>query len=195
MRIRPQPSHRPARQRGVVLFVTLIVLVALAMAALALLRSTDVAGLVAGNLSFKRSALNATDLGVRAATAYVVGLGNDTTTPAGGCYSANQLDADAAGLPLVLGDATAFALAHPACQTTAAATGDRIYFFTERLCPLAGVPAYDSQCASGHLLQSGRDTGRSPLTEVRPLYRTTVRVDGPRATTSFSQVIWQRAAT
>jgi Tfp pilus assembly protein PilX len=176
-----------------VLLVTLVVLVALAMAALALLRSTDVAGLVAGNLSFKRSALNASDLGVKAATAYVVALGNDTTTPAAGCYAANEVEADPSGLPTVLADAAAFSKAHAACQATATATGEKIYFYTERLCPLAGVPAYDSQCAASHLLQSGQDTGRTPLTVVRPLYRTTVRVDGPRATTSYAQVVWQRS--
>jgi type IV pilus assembly protein PilX len=192
MRTHARSSHRRARQHGVVLFVALIVLVALAMAALALLRSTDVASLVAGNLAFKRSALNSTDLGVKAAYAYVVGLGNDTTSPAGGCYSAAQVDSDASGLPTLLADPVAFVKTHPACQATGGIAGEKIYFYTERLCALADVPAYAGQCGAAHVVQSGVDAAHALLTVVQPVYRTTVRVDGLRSTNSVSQVIWRR---
>jgi type IV pilus assembly protein PilX len=59
-----QPRHRLAtassnRQQGVVLLVALIVLVALTLAGVALVRSVDTANLVAGNLSFHQSAIQA----------------------------------------------------------------------------------------------------------------------------------------
>ena len=64
---RPRLNSLPEGQRGVILFVALIVMVIMSLAAIALVRSVDTANLVAGNQSFKQSALNATDLGVQAA--------------------------------------------------------------------------------------------------------------------------------
>ena len=57
-----QPATFPERQRGVVLFIALIVMVAMSLAAIALFRSVDTANLVAGNQAFKQGALNATCL-------------------------------------------------------------------------------------------------------------------------------------
>ena len=62
-------SHASGRaeQRGVVLFIALIVMVAMSLAGIALIRSTDTAGIVAGNLAFKQAATNALDRSVEAA--------------------------------------------------------------------------------------------------------------------------------
>src|SRR5256885_15968678 len=67
------------RQRGVTLFIALIVLVAMTMAAVAMMRSVDTATVVAGNIGFRQSAVNAADQGVQAAYAW---LGATFKTPA-----------------------------------------------------------------------------------------------------------------
>src|ERR1700694_4797010 len=49
-------SH-PTRQHGVVLFIALIVMVALSLAAIALIRSVDTTNAVVGNLAFRLSSI------------------------------------------------------------------------------------------------------------------------------------------
>jgi len=51
----------PAKQRGVIVFIALIVLVAMTLAALAMIRSTDTGNVIAGNLAFKQSTANVSD--------------------------------------------------------------------------------------------------------------------------------------
>jgi Tfp pilus assembly protein PilX len=80
------------RQRGVVLFFTLIALLAMSLAAVALIRSVDTSALIAGNLSFKQSTLISADAGVEASMATLAAIrdgapagsdiDNDPTYPA-----------------------------------------------------------------------------------------------------------------
>lgn len=67
-----------SRQKGVVLIITLIVLVAMMLGALTMVRATDSATLVAGNLAFKQSALASGDSGVEAAAAWLAGQSSAT---------------------------------------------------------------------------------------------------------------------
>lgn len=55
------------KQRGVVLFFTLVALVVMSLAALALVRSVDTGSMIAGNLAFKQAATISADAGVEAA--------------------------------------------------------------------------------------------------------------------------------
>ncbi len=64
-----------ARQKGVVLLITLIMLVAMTLAAIALMRSVDTSNLVAGNMAFEQSSLNVADLGTEQAITYLYQLG------------------------------------------------------------------------------------------------------------------------
>ena len=59
--------RRVRRERGVVLFIALLVMVALSLAGVALLRSADTATTVAGNLAFKQSAAAAVDRSIEQA--------------------------------------------------------------------------------------------------------------------------------
>jgi Tfp pilus assembly protein PilX len=72
-----QPAHGATcgrRQRGVVLFFTLIALLAMSLAAVALIRSVDTSALIAGNLSFKQSTLISADAGVEASMATLAAI-------------------------------------------------------------------------------------------------------------------------
>jgi type IV pilus assembly protein PilX len=60
----PRPA---ARQRGVMLIIALIVLVAMTMAGIAMMRSVDTATIVAGNIATKQSSVSGADAGLQAA--------------------------------------------------------------------------------------------------------------------------------
>lgn len=59
------------KQRGVVLFFTLIALVVMSLAAVALIRSVDTSTMIAGNLAFRQSATSSGDSGIEAAIAWL----------------------------------------------------------------------------------------------------------------------------
>lgn len=60
-------SHKRQGQRGVVLFIALIALVVMSLAAVALVRSVDTSTMVAGNLAFKQAATSSADAALEAA--------------------------------------------------------------------------------------------------------------------------------
>ena len=53
-----------SRQRGVVLFIALIVLVAMSLAGIAIMRSVDTGNLIAGNVAFQQGTLASADRGI-----------------------------------------------------------------------------------------------------------------------------------
>jgi type IV pilus assembly protein PilX len=59
------------KQRGVVLFFTLIALVVMSLAAVALIRSVDTSNMIAGNLAFKQAGASSTDTGMEAAIGWL----------------------------------------------------------------------------------------------------------------------------
>src|SRR5438445_9499835 len=65
---------RISRQRGVVLFIALIVMVAMSLAAIALMRSVDTTSAVIGNLAFRQASILPANYGIEDAAA---GLFND----------------------------------------------------------------------------------------------------------------------
>ncbi len=105
----PRAGAIAATQKGVVLFIALIVLVALTMAGIALVRSVDTANIIAGNLAFKEGTLQAADLGVEAAVTALPdivtnNLDTDLTPAASSTnpnywYYSTRRVADATGVP------------------------------------------------------------------------------------------------
>src|SRR5260221_9854712 len=59
-------------QRGTMLIIALIVLVAMTLAGIATMRSVDTATVLAGNIAFRQSALNAADQGIQAGLALLI---------------------------------------------------------------------------------------------------------------------------
>ena len=57
--LRNRTRYNPASQQGVIVFIALIVLVAMTLAALSLIRSTDTGNLIAGNVAFKSATASA----------------------------------------------------------------------------------------------------------------------------------------
>lgn len=67
-------NHKRQGQRGVVLFIALIALVVMSLAAVALIRSVDTSAMVAGNLAFKQAATSSADAGLEAAIPWMAAL-------------------------------------------------------------------------------------------------------------------------
>ncbi len=174
-------------QQGAVLVVAMIVLVALGLAALSLLRSVDVLGLVSGNLSYQRSAMNSTDVGLNAAMTKLEGVALRADPLAANCYSEIVLPTDTRGIPTVLDNTTTFEAAYPGCVITTA-TDEKVYFIIDRQCTASAIP--DSKnCSLAQTKSQGGDTLDLQKGRVIPTYRITARVDGTKKSSSYSQTI------
>lgn len=79
-------------QQGVVLFIALIALLAMSLAALALIRSVDTGGIIAGNLAFRQSATTLSDVGIEAAIIALECRGKGIIYPAP-CSATDPVDA------------------------------------------------------------------------------------------------------
>lgn len=200
-------AFKPAVQQGVVLFIALIALVVMSLAAVALIRSVDTNTMIAGNLAFKQSALVSSDRGVETALAWVeaktiatpADLNADTTANADNGYYATyltpNLDSDA-----VLKDSDTWADAKSAYATgtdIAAGTGpdgNNIRYIVQRMCREAVAPTAD-KCLFGEAELGTGSKGVKDATEAgaiinsqqSPMYRVTVRVTGPKNTVSYAQ--------
>jgi len=208
--------HRPARlQRGIVMFIALLVMVALSLAGIALIRSADTATVVSGNLAFKQAAVYAVDRSIEQA---VKALFDPTADPALSApdivdktanlpsqnYYACVQNAAGTGclpaadpvpeIPAALANRTTFSgagLNVGQVDATKDAADNKAYYVIERMCANAG-PAVGSNCnLSSQAL--GADAGTQHYEGLgRPgdaYYRVTIRVEGPRNTVAYAQAI------
>ena len=202
-------THRRAtsrHQHGVVLFVALIAMVVMSLAGVALLRTVDVNQSVAGNLAFRQASINAINDAVEKATDDLFIKGNvldpfNNDLPHN--YYANLQPGEhlATGVPAALyGPTPPYPVAF---QTYTTPTGMQARWVIERMCqgsapapgPYFGDPTTVTGMIACDLLTpkvgSGRTTmkpGGIPVPPV-PLYRVTVRVDGPSNPASFAQAM------
>ena len=65
----PMPARALRRQRGIVLIIALVVMVAMALAGVALVRSVDTTTSVVGNLAFRQASILPSNLAVEHAVA------------------------------------------------------------------------------------------------------------------------------
>ncbi len=153
-------------ERGVALFMVLVILIAMMLSSIALVRSVDTTTVIAGNMAFKQGTLMATDVGVEAAGQQLLTLVlNDTTEVDSANYSAS-FDPSVA-VPAQLTAATANAL------VDVSGTGNTARYWLERMCLTAGPVTLE-----GCVREEGTDS---------PYYRVSTRVDGPRGTVSIIQ--------
>ena len=189
------------RQHGVVLFIALIVMVALSLAAIALVRSVDTTNAVIGNLSFRMASILPGNLAVEQAAAALfpdayIGVGGQISDPKVDLPSENyfakwQNSDDARGVPLVLQKkSTAYALARTVSDPT---TKTDMTYVIERMCLGPGAPISGPPASCDLLLPKlplGTTVGDTQLKlPSDPYYRVTIRVDGPQNTASFLQAM------
>lgn len=216
--LRGAAAHRRTRrvarrvhQRGVVLFVALIGMVVLALAAAALIRSADTSAVIAGNLAFKDAATHAADTGVERAFDALPALAAADVDVAGQYFRLMQ-PVDANGVPAGVD----WQGSVPCWDTTGAmipvdcndGSAYRVQYVIERLCNTAPIPGepvttLTDKCVAGQPFSVSGNVGNDrdshtpsgnygvpPVTGTLPPtihYRVTVRVRGPRNTASFVQ--------
>jgi len=199
--LRPLPRHA---QSGIVLVMTLICLVLMLVAAVALTRSSTNSLLLAGNMAFRRDLLNQAERGMAAAvkefssgtltteSARIADQLNLSTNMVH--YSASMLASNAQGIPNVLVNDTTFTNASMLSSSdyTDSTAGVTIRTVIDRQCSAAG--AFDSAtCVSTTQAVSAAGTGGTSIRRAkgqsRPTYRISVRVTGPRNTQVFHQMV------
>jgi type IV pilus assembly protein PilX len=191
------------RQGGVVLFVALIVMVAMSLAAIALIRSVDTTNAIVGNLAFRLASILPANASIEQAAAAlfydqdILGVGSiaDKTIDlaAENYYAQRQAGEDARGVPLVLQKkSTASTLIK---KFDANDTDTHVTYIIERMCigPTGSPQEYIRNCGLVAPVGNSGDTiGDAGAAGVnKPYYRVTVRVDGPKNTASFVQAMLQ----
>jgi type IV pilus assembly protein PilX len=210
MNTRLDPS---SSQRGLVLVLALIVLAAMSLAAVGLMRGVLGSNRVAGNLAYQQAAVQAADVGVETAIAWLEQrtqeLEQRNAAPApmtlanklygniakgtGEPYSYVATRADPAANQSWEGFWQTLVTANVVNDLPVDASGNTVSFVIHRLCANAGEPTL-SRCEAAPVLPSAIQTSSksSSLKLKEPsqvYYRITVRVQGPRNATSFIQTM------
>lgn len=188
--LRPVARGMRRAQRGAVLFIALIVLVAMSLAGIAMMRGVDTGALIANNLAFKQGATMAADTGVEAARGWL------TANSGGGLNNSNI----AAGYFSTWGSddfVNTFDWAANSVALAPDAAGNQINYVIHRLCkspttpnPQECVQSTESAATAGQSTKGAPAFGGTALaTTTDAFYRITVRVIGPRNTVSFVQTV------
>ena len=177
-------------QRGVVLFIALVVLVAMTLAGLAMFRQVGTGVTIAGNLAFKSNATSVGDMGIESGRSWLMAQGATTLQSdlVPGYYSSWQVAFNPA----------TFDWTNNATLVTADdGTGNEVRYVIHRMCRNAGLTVNDpaQQCVTiGSAAAGGTKGGGSYgvlalSNTTQPYFRVTVRSAGPRNTVSYVQAI------
>lgn len=195
---RPRPvTAVPSRQQGIVLFIALIAIVVMSLAAIALTRSYTTAGVISGNLAFQQGSRQAGDAGIEMAfdaMPAILAASLESNIP--NQYFALQQPVDTRGVPSTINWATVpcrnvsdAARPQVSCDSTG---GYLVQYVIDRQCagalPITDIsrnclieaPKSEGSRASGHAVFTSAS---------KVMYRVTVRVLGPRGTSSLVQAI------
>lgn len=183
------------KQTGISLFIALISLVAMTLAGIALIRAVDTTNVISGNFAFRQASLHTTDVGIEAAiTALntIVTTSLDANYPSGcatgACnYYPTRQTINSAGIPTSI-DWTAV-------PSTTIDSSYKVQYVIDRLCD-GPTPVTD---VSGKCMRTSQSSvgskkaGAVSFTSASQVYyRTTIRVVGPRNTSSIVQTIIYR---
>jgi len=215
MKHRRLSSGSASRQRGVVLLFSLIALVVLLIAAVALMRSFNTSLFMSGNVAFKRDLQNQGERAIdKVLTTFRAGGALDSkgaraANLQASNYSASMLASNAQGIPNVLQSDASFNAVGTATndidssEPTLANQGVTIRYVVDRMCSVAGDETAlgagtcllaDNPGPAGGSASNMMSADKAPLcstcASAAPqgvVYRLTVRVRGPRDTQAFFQ--------
>lgn len=198
---------RALKQRGVVLFFTLIALLVMSLAAVALIRSVDTSTLIAGNLAFKQAATSSGDAGIETAMNWLaatqaanatVNVLNDPTHP----FNNDNLPAgyySSLNPALSLTDGTGVQWDNnDSVLAGTDGSGNTIRYVIQRVCRNANQPITAAGCLFSGAIQdnSGQNIplpqevcqgAGCPVAGQTPQIRITARTTGPKNTVSYVQ--------
>ncbi len=212
-----KPDASPTRsQRGVVLLLALIMLVAMTLAGIVMYRQIGTGLIIARNLSFKRTAAVASDLGIETARTWLMGRTAaqlEQGSAANGYFpgwcntvldAAGQPDADIDGNPDDCGDnpppsefdPLTYDWANSVLATANDGIGNQVRYVIHRLCETSGaMNSSGQQCvtigsASAGSARTSAVYGTQALSNTsQPYFRITARTQGPTNTVVFTQTI------
>lgn len=204
------PLYGKKYQRGASLFIALVLLVAMSFAGIAMLRSVDTTNMISGNLAFRQSALQVSDVGIELAfkALETMSLVSDITSGSScpSCrYYASERCLDSRGLPTQTAKLPypSTCPASPSLITDAIWTqnisptnvnGYSVRYVIERLCDQSGtITDLKAHCYGYEELGGGsKKIGATTFSRNMTDYRITVRVDGPRNTVVYVQAILEK---
>ena len=187
--------RRPARTGalrigGTVLFVTMIATIAMAFAAMSLVRGAFIAMAVGGNLTARQNATLAAFAAIERDVAALYGSPAisdlDADDLANNYYATRRAGEDARGVPAALQHTAGYPAEAGLLEATGALT---IRHIIERLCATPGPATVDNCTLSPPSVAAALgspDPAEPPRT---PYYRVTVRVDGPGGIAGFAQAM------
>lgn len=199
-RTREKHPQLAAKQRGAVLFIALIAMVAIMLAAVALMRSVDTNTVIAGNLAFKQAATAAANGGLERAIGWMQGVNSkyldvgvdpfldsshpfNNDNPAAGYYSSMDATLDMTAASTWTDDKSA--------SGGTDGNGNTIRYIIQRMCRDPNQVLSESNCMFSDVTSDtdSHNTGQ-PFPKKggkHPLNRVTVRVTGTRNTVSYIQ--------
>jgi type IV pilus assembly protein PilX len=170
----------PHQQRGVSLFVVLVLLIIMMIAGVALFRSTDIAALIAGNTATKQAATQVGNIGLVEIQKKIVDQTLTAGTPG---YTETALAVDANGIPVPAGNVD-----WTPETPTDAGNGFGYQYIVEKLCNADGV------CTQSRIGSEGSNLGDErmpdPPQTIVDLYRVTIKITGPRNTETHVQALY-----
>jgi type IV pilus assembly protein PilX len=207
--LKSRVGHRLLKQQGVVLFIALVALVVMSLAAVALIRSVDTNTLIGGNLSFKQAATTSADAGIEAAITQLIGMrdavaNNGLNVLTDSAHTFNITDKTARpgyhssvdpNLNLTDDDTwdeeNNVSLAQDA-------SGNTVRYIVQRMCRTPNVAIQNANClfSTGAEDKNGQEVPLPqnicfgpgcPVAGQTPRIRVTVRVDGPKNAISYVQ--------
>ncbi len=186
-----------AQQRGVVMMVAMIVLVAMTLAGIALTRSMETTNMIAGNMAFKQVSVQAADMAMEQAVSFIEANGG--TGALGADLLANGYRASVDYAPPTMDTfwsnlETANSICYlgsAGCtanksNAVADALGNIRGYVIERMCQGTTCAVVQHQVQSGGCCE-GPDCGDIPCYSNDQMFRITVRVTGPRNTNTYIQ--------
>jgi Tfp pilus assembly protein PilX len=198
--VKPRTPRLRRHQRGIVVLIALIVMVALSLAAVGLMRSVDTTSMIAGNIAFRQSAQSISASAIEKALYDMLPPPSGSGTinvvnhdPNKNYYAFWQNSDDAFGVPAALRGNLG---AYPGTfQVLRDGVGNTARYVIERMCADAtslGLPAAADRC---EMIPPKQNFGRTTNTPVGialpriPYYRLTVRVDGPGNSVTYAQTM------
>jgi hypothetical protein len=175
------------------MLVVMVLLSVMLLGALALARINDVSAIASGNAVYREASLQASEIGVNAAFAAVAAVTN-LDAPVGNWYSPQTLPQDpATGLPNTVDWG-----AVPELPPAGAGDAYHVQYVVERMCnvPVITDPLLQCLIKQDNSGGPGQNSAKLPDEKLEPpsatQYRVTVRVTGPKNTTTFVQSLLTR---
>jgi type IV pilus assembly protein PilX len=183
-------------QRGYMLMLVLVVLVAMMTSGIALVRSIDTNQLVAGNLASRNSTVHSADLAVQQAVAWIQSnatngvLFNDSLANG---YYAEMPGSDPTWTASGTWSVCTTTSGTSPCFTANDGAGNQVSWLVHRMCSIAGAPNAPNQFCSS-LNGTASSAGNSYSSDAvifsglpKNFYRISIQVVGPRNTTTLTQ--------